>query len=264
MRAKRIQVRRDRPGALALALAFAVTMLVVYLMTLGSAAEDARNKPSTRSSEPRVTRELTLEPLAVYCVQFGRFSGAGEARVEAARYAERGAAGYVYADGAQFLTLGAGYPERSDAERVAERLREREGLAAQVFARSCDAVRLKITAPEDQIETFLRADALLRAQVNQLGELAFQIDRGEIGAEAARALVAVQAAEARELLAELAEIPGENAIFAGLTARVEKLSAELNVLSFENIETDLFISGKIKYNYLDARLGYIDFLRSLD
>ena len=122
---------------------------------------------------------------------------------------------------------------------------------------------MRITAGEKQIEAILAADEALRTQVEQFGELAFKIDRGELTGEAARTIIAVQASQVQDVREALRAIPGENPVFTGLTGQVELLSATLELLSYKNPETDLSLSGKIKYNYISTRLGYIDFLRRL-
>lgn len=263
MRTRHVKVRRDRPSVLAWSLAMVVTMLVVYLLTLGSAPPEAPRRGEEPAAGERVTRELSFEPLALYCVQFGSFDSAEEARIEAARYVERGAAGYVCAAAEKHLVLGAGYALEADAARVAERLAQEEGIPGAVFARESARVRMRVTAGENQIAALAAADAALRTQVDQLGELAFQIDRGELRGDAARTLIAIQAAQVRDVLGTLKAIPGENPIFSALTGQVEALAAALDVLSHAGGETDLALSGQIKYDYIQVRLGYIDFLRGL-
>jgi len=262
MRTGRVKVRRGRPGAVSWAIALAVTMLMVYLITLDAGPKEESVVSALPAGE-RVTKEVTLAPLELHCVQFGSFADASNARIEAARYVERGAAGYVYEDDGSFRVLGAGYRQKADAERVAGRLHEDEGIECVVLSRTAEEVKMRITAGENQIEAILAADEARRTQTEQFGELAFQIDRGELTGDAARTLMAVQASQVRDVREALKAIPGENAVFTGLTRQVELLAATLELLSYKNTETDLSLSGKIKYNYISTRLGYIDFLRSL-
>lgn len=261
MRTGRVKVRRRRPGAVSWAIALAVTMLMVYLITLDVGGEE----PAVASlpAGERVTREVAFAPLEVHCVQFGSFTDAQNARIEAARYVGRGAAGYVKQDGENFRVLGAGYSQKSDAERVAKRLAEEEKIDCTVLSCASEQVKMRITAGENQISAILAADEALRTQVEQFGGLAFKIDRGELSGDAARTLIAVQASQVRDVLEDLKAIPGENPVYRGLTGQMEFLSATLDLLSYKNTETDLSLSGKIKYNYISVRLGYIDFLRSL-
>ena len=262
MRTGRVKVRHRRPGAVSWAIALAVTMLMVYLITLDVGQKEETAVASMPAGE-RVTKEVAFAPLEVHCVQFGSFEDDSNARIEAARYVGRGAAGYVYADGENFRVLGAGYSQKSDAERVAKRIAEEEDIDCVVFSRAAEEVKMRITAGEKQIEAILAADEALRTQVEQFGELAFKIDRGELTGEAVRTIIAVQASQVRDVRDALRAIPGENPVFTGLTGQVELLSATLELLSYKNPETDLSLSGKIKYNYISARLGYIDFLRGL-
>ena len=63
---------------------------------------------------------------------------------------------------------------------------------------------LRVTAPAAQIEAVAGSDALLRSQVGQLGEVADQLDRGQITPDAARALCALAATEASKQADSLA------------------------------------------------------------
>ena len=90
----KVRVRRERPSALAWALALLLTMLCVYLLTLGPTAAPEASIASAGDA-PRITEEVSFAPSAAWFVSLGRYDTAAEARIEAARYTPRGAAGYV-------------------------------------------------------------------------------------------------------------------------------------------------------------------------
>ena len=113
----KVRVRRDRPSALAWALALLLTMLCVYLLTLGPTAAPEANIASVGDA-PRVTEEVSFAPAAAWFVSLGRYDTAAEARIEAARYTPRGAAGYVLETEDGFLALGAAYDDQAEAESV--------------------------------------------------------------------------------------------------------------------------------------------------
>ena len=107
-----------------------------------------------------------------------------------------------------------------------ERLTDDEGIPAEAVPLEAKGIKLRVTAPQAQIEAVAGADALLRTQTRQLGSVALQLDKGEINADAARALCALAATEARETAGALAAIPGagETALCAGLMERLTELA----------------------------------------
>ena len=223
MNGRRVRVRRERPTAVAWALALAVTMLAVYVLTLTAALPD----PATQTAAaPRVSRPLTLPPLRGWCVTLGSYPTPAAARMAAAGYAGSGAAGIVRRSEAGWQVLGALYDSENQARRVADHLREAEAIEAGILPLSADEVRLRITAPEDQIEAIAEAAALLKTQAEQLHDLAAQLDRATLQPEAARSLCALSATEAEALCARLAE-PKED-LCADLAKALIRLSGHLN------------------------------------
>ena len=248
-----IRVRRDRPTALAWSAALTLTMLAVYVLTLRAAQPDAVESVSAAS---RVTREVTFEAIEAWTVSLARCESAGEARILASGVAQRGAAGLVQRDGEAWRVLGAAYERRREAERAAERVAG-EGYAAQVVPVSADAVRLRVTASEAQIDALVAADALLRKQSAALGDMARQLDKGEMRPEAMRTLCAVAAGEASDAARALASPPGapENALCAGLIERLEVLSGMLGALSESPQTTPEGLSGQARCAQLENLLG---------
>lgn len=263
---ERVRVRRERPSALSRALALMLTMLCVYLATLGTSAAPPEAVIGTDADAPRVTEEIVFEPAQAYFVSLGTYASAEEARIEAARYAPRGAGGYVLETGDGFMLLGAKYTSEADARRVAENLSETEGLSCTVYAQSAERVRLRVTATEEHIALVCEAEAALRAIAGETADIAAQLDRAEIDPEAARTLLNMASGRLDDLLGGLRAIPGamENEVCARLIALVEQFQASLFVLSGENSKTSLSLSGKIKYNSIEAALEHMRCLRELN
>lgn len=241
----RVRVRRDRPTALAWAVALCVTMLVVYVLTLNAGRPDV---VESMASAPRVTRQLEFEALEGWCVRLARCETDEEARLRAAATVGRGAAGYVAPLEGEWAVLGALYESERDARRVAERLASQEGIEADAVPLGADSLKLRITAPQSQIDAIAGADALLREQTRQLGQMALQLDRGELRPEAARTLFSVAAAEAERTAAALSAIPGagENGLCAGLIERAEALAGLLDALSAAGAEGGATLSGMVR------------------
>lgn len=258
----RVRVRRDRPTALAWAIALAVTMLVVYLLTLDAARPDV---VESVSAAPRVTREIEFGALEGWCVSMARCDSPESARLQASGFTARGAAGDVAQLDGAWHVLGAVYASEKDAARIAERLKKDAGIDAQALRLDAGGLKLRITAPQAQIDAIAGADALLRAQARQLGEVALQVDRGEIGADGARTLCAVAASEADEAAAALGAIPGadENRLCAALIARLDALSRMQDAVARDAAASGAALSGMLRCAQVETFLGHRDLLRAL-
>ena len=261
----RVRVRRDRPSALSWTLALMLTMLCVYLLTLGLAAAPEAAIDSN-SGAPRVTEETSFAAAEAYFVSLGRFETDTEARIEAARYTPRGAAGYVLETADGFLVLGAVYEDRAEAESVARALSQSEGLDCAVYEEHADGARLRVTGAEADIALVTGAEALLRDLAGETRDLALQLDRGETDSGAARTLLSVAASRLEDILSRLRSVSGaqENPVTARLLAMAEQFRASLFVLSGENTQNTLSLSAKIKYNSINITLEHMRYLRELN
>ena len=215
---------------------------------------------------PRITEEVSFAPAAAWFVSLGRFDTAAEARIEAARYTPRGAAGYVLETEDGFLALGAAYDDQAEAESVARALSQSEGLACEVHKESADGARLRVTATQEDIALLTEAEALLRSLAGETRELALKLDRGEVDAGAARTLLNLSASRLEGALTRLRNVPGaqDSPVTARLLALTEQFRASLFVLSGENTENTLSLSAKIKYNNIDITLEHMRYLRELN
>ena len=250
---KRVRVRRERPTALAWALALCVTMLVVYVLTLNAGRPDV---VESMAPAPRVTREIAFEGLKGWCVQMAACDSDQAARLAASAYSGRGAGGYVAQIEGEWAVLGAVYESEQDAARIARRLSQDEGIPSRVVCLEAEPVKLRITAPEAQIDAIAEADALLRRETRRLGEIALQLDRGELRPEAARTLCGVSAEEAATAARALSAIPGaaENALCAGLIGRLETLSDMEKALSGSG-EQGASLSGMVRCAQIENFVG---------
>ncbi len=258
----RVRVRRDRPTPLAWAVALCVTMLAVYVLTLNVGGPDV---VESMASAPRVTREIGFDALEGWCVRMARCETDQEARLRASATVSRGAAGYVTRLDDGWAVLGAVYASEKDARRIAARLADEADIQADVVPMKARAVKLRITAPQAQIDAIAGADALLREQTRQLGQMALQLDRGELRPDAARTLLAVAAGEAKEAASALSTIPGaaENALCAGLIGRVEALRGLLEALSAESGSGGATYSGMVRCAQLENFVKQTDFQREM-
>ena len=253
MRRGRIQVRRERPTALSWSIALTVTMLVFYVLTLQSGRQEV---VETVAPAPRVTRTVALEAVEGWCVSLGQYPNEDSARMEAAGYVSRGSAGFVFESDGKWHVLGAMYEGERDAGRVAARL-QREGFGeAAVLPLTADALTLRITAPDQQIDAIAAVDAALLGQIRQLGVLALQLDRGEIRPDGARTLCAVAQGEVGEAGRALARIPGasDNGLCAALVGAADGLAGQLGALAESGQDAPAALSGMMRLIQIDTFL----------
>lgn len=258
----RVRVRRDRPTGLAWAVALAVTMLVVYLATLHAAGPDV---VESVSAAPRVTREIEFAPLRGWCVSMARCATPEEARLAASGYTARGAAGSAARLDGEWHVLGALYENEKDARRVAERLKKDEGIEARAVRLEAGGLRLRITAPQTQIEALAAADRLLREQASQLGQVALQLDRGEIRPDGARTLCAMAATEAGETAKALSAIPGaaESRLCAALEEQARALSNRMDAVARSAEKEPAALSGMLRCAQIETFLAQRELLEGL-
>ena len=258
---QRIRVRRERPSALSWAIALAVTMLAVYVVTLG--IPDQSEAKEAASVAERITSEVVLEGMSVHFAALGSYPDAAEARVAAAAYAQRGAAGLVCRDGDVWRVLSAGYALAADAERIAGQLSQRENVETTALHFSAEAVTLRITAPESDIRAIESADRALREHLNQAASLALQVDRGELTPLSARTLASVSEAELRTALTALESIGGakENPVCAGLIRLLTRMCIAFDEASGK--ASSAVLSGRLRLCYAEGSIALIEFLNTL-
>ena len=259
---QRVKVRRERPAAAAWVLALLLSALFVLLIARG--AKTAPESGGGADTAARGDYALTFPPLETHLLQFGAYEDALSARIEAARYVPRGAAGYIL-EGSLYRVIAAGYDSREDAEGVCARLREDEGLDAGVYSLSSGAVDLTIRGTQAQAEALLLAETTLRNTAAQLNETAFAFDRGELSERDARnrlAIIASAARQAHDALAQAAE-ETQSAVIDAFLSLLSGIANETEQLSSENVAGGLSFSGRIKYNYIDVRVRHIDILKAV-
>ena len=258
----RVRVRRDRPTPLAWAVALCVTMLAVYVLTLDVGGPDV---VESMAAAPRVTKEIEFEALTGWCVSMAACESAQEARLAASAYSARGAGGCVAQLEGAWRVLGAVYESEKDARRIAKRLASEEGIPAETLRLRADAVKLRVTASQQQIDAIAGADALLREQARQLGQIALQLDRGELRPDGARKLCAVAAEDAAAASRALSDIPGaaDNALCAALIARLDSLSEMESALAASAGGRGAILSGMVRCAQIESFLGQWEMQRGL-
>ncbi len=241
----------------------ALIAYVVYASTLPVASlEDAQAVSETSA---RATLVIELPAANVYCACFGTYQDAGTARAEAARYVVRGAAGYVRADGEQYLVLASAYGSEGDARSVCTHISEDEGINTSVCAFAAEPVSVRVTATERQLRALNTAVTALGKYPEELNALALRIDGGELDSKTARALVEVALTELgqmeRELRISLADT--DDRFATGVYELLNSLTESTSAVSANGELKGLALSSVLKYNYIESRLGVIDFMNAL-
>ena len=261
MSLSRVRVRRERPTALALAVALCLTMLVVYVLTLDVKGPEV---VESMAAAPRVTKEIALDGLSGWAVSMATCESPEAARMQAAAWVSRGAAGCVRQLDGAWRALGALYDSRKEAERVAKRLSAEEGIPAEAIPLEAKGLTLRVTAPSAQIEAVAGADALLRQQGARLGEAALQLDRGELTPDAARALCALAATEAGRQAEALAAIPGatENRLCAALIGLLRDMADMQRTAADATRADTAALSGMLRCARIEWFLGQREMMAS--
>ena len=251
MKVKAVRVRRDRPTPAAWALALMLTMLAVYLLTLGLSLPRAEQV----SASPRETRTVTFDRLRAYCISMGAYGSPEAARIEAAGYAARGAAGCVVESAGKWQALGAMYEREKDAQRAAKRLREKGERGAEVVRLEAGKATLRITASRAELERIEGINALLREQVAALDQLARQLEGGEAQPGTVRTLCAAASTEVSEAGKALAAFPGtgKSGVCKGLCDAAAMLAQRLAAVAASG-QGPLGMAGMLRLTAMETFL----------
>lgn len=262
----RVYVRRRFPRPAVLLLLFIALLLVAFVRYARPAIHRlALDLDQAPVASERITRDVGFDALSLYLVELKRSDQADAARVEAARYVPRGAAGYVLKDGEACCVIGAGFSDKADAERVAAQLKQDEAIDARIHVLTGEAALLRVTATEAQLKALVEGEGALRALTPALAAHALALDRGMVEPAGLRAALSIEAEQAGANLARLKKAAGEapNAVAAGLIERLAALEDACRRLSADSGDSALILSSRLKYAFIDLRAGHIEFLQEL-
>ena len=231
----RTSVPRERAHTLTVLIAFAITFLVLLGMLVSvcrAKAREAELEAAARVSV-RLTRSLTLSGGDSHLVYTGAYATAADARLGASRYADRGAAGYLYESDGAILAVGNAYDDASDARAAAARLRE-QGIDAGVANARFSGLSVTMTATGEQLDAFERGYQALTTCETALADIAERLDSDALtplNAKNECALAAYELNAARETLTEAVGEHGERltqALCDRLTGARKTVSALTN------------------------------------
>ncbi len=262
MRTRLVRARRKPKGVL-WALIFLMISMALYIRVSLPALEGIRGGERLPAQPgERVTKEVRIAPVEIFLVSFGGYDVMNSAKVEAARYVSRGAAGYILKRDRLYV-IGAGYPEREAAEKACVFLAAQEGLACAVMEAVSGEVVMRMTAGEKQIEAFVEAESALRRCAEVLGKLAFSVDGGAATLQQAQAVVGTELAKIQAAKETLDAQTGrnDNEIFAGISSLLAEMERQMEEMLKE--KKAMGISARLKYAYADSMVREAEMMNAL-
>lgn len=260
MRTRLVRVRR-RTKTTPWVLMFLMIAMAMYIRVSLLDYAKMQAKEASAGAGERVTREIELKEAEIHLVSFGGYDTQERARIEAARYVPRGAAGYIL-DDERLEVIGAGYASREDAERVCAQLAAEEGITCRVISLESPEVTLRMTAGKEQIGAFVRGEAVLRETAAALGQLAFSVDRGEAGSEQAAAVVGTHLEKVAEAIEALKDAEGTGSeLFDWLGGQLESLKEQLTQIRKET--RTMMISSRLKHCHTAFEVSRIGRMKQL-
>lgn len=245
---------------------YMAAVMVSYCFYLGALPErEAAQVSSGVVYGARETCEMDFPARNFYAACLGKYENAATARIEAARLAERGAAGYIRQDGEKFCVLGAVYENQGDADSVCRRIESMNDMEAEVVLCAADALRLRVTAGEGQISTMREALAVLNEVPPEMNKLSYSLDDGSMSADTARTLTSVlytRCVQAAENL-ETAAGDTEDGFCVRLMELTGALRDDLQYISSGDGPGGLTLSSAMKSVAISAMLGVSDMMDDL-
>ena len=199
---KTCRVRRSRPSALALGLALALTMLVVYLASAASGKAPERGARTLSASEVS-SAEVRFEGMEADFLAECVCENELDARVAAAKCVQGGGAGLILSDESGYAVI---HEVKSGAKGAIRR--GAAGLTMRVRGRAADG------------SAIAGAAVFLRDQAAQTGALADAMESGGTDADAVRTLMQVYRTQGKHIADALDDIEDESEVTRALKSAV--------------------------------------------
>jgi len=243
---KRIRLRRNRPSALAAALALMLTMFSVFLITQAAGGRDDR----AASAGGYGTADIRMEGMQAQLEIIGRYDQAMEAQVAAAQCLAGGGAGIVVPDGESYAVV---YAAHADADAY----KARAGSERSAHIVSGSGLTLRASGSAAQAAALQQAVDLLRTLAVQTGSLASSLESGGTDAGSVQALISVYLTQGRSARDALSGSAGQDASATKLLRAVENSLVRLQGAH------DAPNAGSLRRIYAAGRLEWIGLLDGL-
>lgn len=152
-------------------------------ITVQTVTEPTATPVAASFDETVETRELPCEARVWYALQIGVFSTKDAADAKSGLYADRGAPGYVLADGDKYRVLIASYGDKDDAAAVRERLNSQQNVETYLYEWTVPALTLRLSGMAGQLDVVEAGLALFTQTAERLRDGAVAIDQGEMTLE---------------------------------------------------------------------------------
>lgn len=262
MRTRLVRVRR-RPRGILWAIFFLMISMAAYIRVSAPVLREMREEGGEKQEAGEwVSEVIVIEPLSIYLVSFGGYDVMNSAKVEAARYVPRGAAGYVLKK-EKLYVIGAGYERREEAEKACVSLAAKEGLACAVIDVFSPKVEMRMTAGRLQIEAFAEAEKALRSSALTLGRLAFSADQGDVSLTQAQEVVRTHLEKITSAKDTLdAQVPeADSSLFKEMSTLLDEMISQMEQMLAA--EKRMIISSRLKYLYADMMVREIGMMNAL-
>lgn len=232
-----IRVRRSRPSSPAIALALAITMLAVYLLTLQAVPEETAEAAAVRSFA-----EIRMEGMETDFLISSVHDDETQARVSSAICAQNGGAGLILAENGQYAVVHSAGETFSDSDGM-------------VIHRGVNGLSLKIDAPIDIVTAMSDGISALRALAVETGGFASSLEAGETDQRTVHALLEVYRTQLENSLQALdqTEVAEIVPIRRALQDNLERVQLSLE-------ETD---AGSLRMLHAGAQMNWIALLEGL-
>lgn len=254
---RRVKIVRSRPSGGRIVIAFLITALIVFLLTLSFQREEEKKD----EQEKRIVREITLSGGEGFIVHFGAFESETDAMIACARYMNRGAAGYLFPYGGKYYAAGNLYDNEAEADENAKRL-QRNGIHAETFRISGREVILKLTGTEEKIDALGAVYEMYLQAERELMKLSGKLDSGETSLSKANVALSVLRYDARLAMKKTACLSKENKTVREMLDLFEKGFSNLETLH-ENAGGEMILSARVKHALIGMRVTRYEFLNGL-
>lgn len=214
--------------------------------------EAGAQEASTPVGAATETRTYILSAYDCYALQIGVYEDEANARTQAEKLMQLGAAGRVEADGGRYRVLASAYPTQADAKAVQQRL-QTEGMESYVYPVRSVERTYSISGDAAQTQTFYDALSDIPDVLSELYAAVIAFDRdgqdASAGRMAARAVQTTCDTHADALARLPADAEGQ---VASLATFYRSLSGAAADVASETGETTAAMSSRLKGLYLHA------------
>ena len=253
---KRLKLGVHAPEASAIAVAFLITALILFLLTLSVKEEKALKPPSPK----RITSEITLSGGEMWVVHFGGYDTEAEARIAGARYVRRGAGGCVIEKDGVFYAAGNLYENKEEAKRAEEKLKE-EGLSSGLMGVSAEDAVLKVTAEEEKIRFLKEGYDAYTAAEKSLMSLSNRLDAGKASLSEALLVISVIRFDMK-VMEEAKEEMGDGAVPGKIRLLFSDALSGIQAL-LQETGGEMLLSARVKCTAICMRNRRFEFLNAL-